>query len=517
MTTTLPESQSLLEHILGNTSKVFSPPAIALKVVEMADREDASPGELKDLIESDPALTVRILNTVNSGAFGAKRTTADLGQAIAMLGVRAVRLLALGFSLPRGEMDSDSSELNELNWRYSVVKAVTARYLMDHFYKDHESDIAFIAGLIQDMGVSILMHELGEPYAEFLHEVHDSGKNLIDLEIDSLGFSHKQLAARLLDQWHLPESIVLAVGQSFEPTVMKDLSSPEKETAQTLHLADLVAQVVTFQNEEAAQKFLAHGEHYLSITSSQAKTILAEMVEQATQLARNMEVEIGKIESHEELLSRAQQHLAKMSEEQIRESVLGHTKTKNVKSSDIDTVLKTKAADAKRSAGKQVSKTEISTNSTSCDLSRHIVRTAAEARDQYTPISLVLIAISQKCLDCSAGMARKSQFVLKHISQQVWENEGTVMGLQDGGIAILAKHERRTCVDLMRQVGYSIEAWNRIQQMRDSEPIVFQSGIACLSMVPRNMSHTQILDAAQRCLDSAMISDSNSIKSIDVL
>lgn len=517
MTTTLPESQSLIEHILSNTSKVFSPPTSAMKVVEMADREDTSPAELKELIESDPALTVRILKIVNSGAFGEKQNIVDVGQAIAMLGIRAVRLLALGFSLPREELDSDSAELNQLNWRYSVVKAVTARYLMDEFHHNLESDIAFIAGLLQDMGVSILMHELGEPYTEFLHEVHGNGKNLNDLEIDSLGFSHKQLTAKLLDQWHLPESIVLAVGQSFEPTVIKNLGSPEKETAQALHLAELVAQVVTYQNEDSARKFLAHGENYLKLTTSQAKSILAEMIEQATQLARSMEVEIGQIDSHEEILSRAQQHLAKMSEEQIRESILGHTNTKNVRSSDIETILKNKASASKNNSGKPSTDSSISFNAASCDLSRQIVRTASEARDQYAPISLVLVAVSNNNMVGSEGFAKKSEFVLKHITQQVWEQEGVVMSLANGGIAVLAKQERRSCVELMRQVGHSVEAWNRIQLQRDGETIVFQTGIACLSMVPRNMEHGQLLNAAQRCLDSAKTSDTNSIKSIDVL
>jgi HD-like signal output (HDOD) protein len=522
MTSLIQDSQSLLEHILSNTSRVFTPPAHALKVVEMAEREDTTAAELKQLIESDPGLTVKILKIVNSGAFGVSRNVAEVGQAITLLGIRAVRLLALGFSLPREELECESGEINKLNWRFSVVKAVTARQLMNQFYSTLDGDIAFVAGLLQDLGVLILLNELGEPYAEFLVEVNESGKNLNELEIDSLGFSHKQLTARLLDQWNLPESIVLAVGQSFAPTVIKDLGSPEKETAQALHLAELVAQVVTFQNEQAAQRFLAHGKDYLGLTTEQANQVLTDMEESASRLAESMEIEIGKFESQAELLARAHEHLAKMTEEQIRESVMGLANTNEAESATATAILAGKKSIAEQLRCGELNLAGSDTHTgihveSQGDLTEQIIRFASDARDQYQPFSLTLIALNPKHAQTPGGLARKSLFVIRQLAQKVWEYDGNVLHVPEIGLAIFSQQDRLSCVRLMRQVMQGVDTWNRIQRSQSGEKIVFHMGIACMSMVPRNMSPDRLKAAAHDCLQAAMKSDGHSIKSIDVL
>ena len=73
----------------------------------------------------------------------------------------------------------------------------------------HQSgDEPFIAGLLQDIGILVLLRELGEPYAKFLTGVIDEKCDLASLEQDTLGFDHNQLSAALLAQWQLPARLV---------------------------------------------------------------------------------------------------------------------------------------------------------------------------------------------------------------------------------------------------------------------------------------------------------------------
>ena len=127
-----------------------------------------------------------------------------------MLGNKPLRLLVLGFSLPDELFAEMAAEQLEWYWRTTLTRAVAARQLATELW--HEpGDEAFIAGLMQDIGILALLRELGEPYAKLLSGVIHQRSDLAALERDSLGFDHVELSAALMQQWHLPERLVDAV------------------------------------------------------------------------------------------------------------------------------------------------------------------------------------------------------------------------------------------------------------------------------------------------------------------
>ena len=72
-------------------------------------------------------------------------------------------------------------------------------------------DEAFIAGLLQDIGMLLMMQEIGPLYGEFLQKTRLAGKDLAAMESEALGFDHAALSARLLAHWGLPDTLLEAV------------------------------------------------------------------------------------------------------------------------------------------------------------------------------------------------------------------------------------------------------------------------------------------------------------------
>src|SRR5688500_2662687 len=94
------EQEGVLDRIVLRTRRLYSLPAVAARVLELTSQEQIDPREIKQCIELDPALTAKILRVANSSLFGLRTEVTNLNQAIGLLGIRSLKMLVLGFSLP---------------------------------------------------------------------------------------------------------------------------------------------------------------------------------------------------------------------------------------------------------------------------------------------------------------------------------------------------------------------------------------------------------------------------------
>src|SRR5215470_17265881 len=92
-------AMSPVEQLLKNEIRLPSPPAIAMRIVDLVKHEDYSFRQLAAIIESDPALVARILRLANSSFYGVAGTVGNIDKAIAVLGVNALKNIALSFIL----------------------------------------------------------------------------------------------------------------------------------------------------------------------------------------------------------------------------------------------------------------------------------------------------------------------------------------------------------------------------------------------------------------------------------
>ncbi len=234
-------------HAIRATNDLPSPSDVALRVLEAAQTEAATIDEIAAVVELDPAIASRILKLVNSPLAGMPRRIASIRRAAALLGIRTVANLVLGFSLVSANRRGRCSTFNyELFWSESVVRAVAARHLADRL-KNFAPDEAFTCGLLSQIGRLALATVFSERYSEVLDTVAaaDPG-NLVEIESSTFGINHNDLTADMMADWRLPTIFCEAVRAQDAPDAEDlDLHPSACKFAHTLYLSGSIALVMT--------------------------------------------------------------------------------------------------------------------------------------------------------------------------------------------------------------------------------------------------------------------------------
>src|SRR5579862_7728930 len=139
-------------------------PAIAIQVLELAKKSDVDIAEIARIISRDPALSGKILKTVNSSFYQRSQHVSTISHALAILGLQSVKTLVLGFSLVSNLTRNKSKGFKHLTyWKRSVFSATAARTIAAKANLVQQEE-AFLAALLMDIGMLVLDLVIGEPY-----------------------------------------------------------------------------------------------------------------------------------------------------------------------------------------------------------------------------------------------------------------------------------------------------------------------------------------------------------------
>lgn len=207
------QSSTELRERISSARGLPSPPAITVRLIELCGDPETDLHAVIDVVRHDPSLTARLMRLANSSVYGRRRRTDNLRQAVTFLGLDTVLTAALTLSLTAGRNLSDrrSEEFRARRWNRSVHSAAIAE-ILSSLVDDVESDEAFLAALLQDIGVYVI--DLLEP--EVYEELDPDGTHaqLVSTEIESFGADHAAVGSVLLEAWDLPPRIVDAIAAS---------------------------------------------------------------------------------------------------------------------------------------------------------------------------------------------------------------------------------------------------------------------------------------------------------------
>lgn len=191
-----------------NTHRLLLPslPHVAVRIGETVNDENANARKVAALIETDPAMAIKIVKAANSARFGGVANVATVAEAVARLGMNNTRTLVVTFALR--EMFRTSSTMLQKRmiklWEHSRRIAALAQVLANKVggFNAHE---ALLAGLAHDVGVLAVIG-----YARDFPEVVQN-PDALEASIQSL---RKQLSSMILANWQLPEQIVTAAKEA---------------------------------------------------------------------------------------------------------------------------------------------------------------------------------------------------------------------------------------------------------------------------------------------------------------
>lgn len=219
------------------------PPGLALGVLERASRSDCRQCDIAELIRVDASLCGKLLRTVNSALYGLPQKVASIDRALALLGDKAFRSLVLSFSLPAVQRQTRPSPETRDYWKLSVAGAILAQAIAVRMGRaGPEEDL--VAALLRDLGIPILQQMAPESYNTLLCKpIEVLAHHQCELEEETLGINHAEVAAIVLSKWHLPPEITEAVRYHHHPEKAAGQSEIIRQRARDLRFASLVAQL----------------------------------------------------------------------------------------------------------------------------------------------------------------------------------------------------------------------------------------------------------------------------------
>lgn len=225
--------------VAANVKSIFSLPEVVFKINELTNSGDATNNELEQTILNDPALTAKLLKFANSAYFGFPKKIETVSHAIALIGHRELRNLAIASSVTsvfKG-IPSDLVDMESF-WHHSVSTGVIARLMA---YDVNCRERIFIAGLLHGIGKLILFSQFPNESSKILSASNQDEDTVIITERQVFGFTYAELSAAFLNEWSLPESIWKIVESQHDPANTAHGTVQLKTDAFILHLAVRIA------------------------------------------------------------------------------------------------------------------------------------------------------------------------------------------------------------------------------------------------------------------------------------
>jgi len=204
-------------------------PSVAMRLLELARDPETEFSDVIEVVKSDPAITTKILKAANSSFFGFKSPVTSIERAVPLLGTTVVTTLALSFSLVDGAMASGSlAQHYTAYWKQSIVQAVAAEVLAEHYAKTLSSD-CFLTGLLLDLGRLAILKTFSQEYLPVLVDWESQGGSLPEAERARLGVDHVIIGAELMRKWKLPAKLIDAVLRHHQPAekILAELADEE--------------------------------------------------------------------------------------------------------------------------------------------------------------------------------------------------------------------------------------------------------------------------------------------------
>lgn len=244
MGATSSDEQAVVASAIAEISHIATLPEITLKIIELVEDPSSTAQDLHKVISNDPALCSRILKVVNSAFYGLPRQIGSINRAIVLLGLNAVKNIAIAASLTKlfrgGELCARFSAKDL--WIHSIATAACAKLICDEL-KLGVSDEAFLAGLIHDIGIMVevqaMRHELLQVFEEMTFDGDGAPScDMREVEQRTLGADHQAFGSGLCEAWKFPKSFTYVTHHHHDPS---QLPAANRTLTAIVYVADRVS------------------------------------------------------------------------------------------------------------------------------------------------------------------------------------------------------------------------------------------------------------------------------------
>ncbi|MDQ8022047.1 MAG: HDOD domain-containing protein [Moraxellaceae bacterium] len=210
---------------LKTSGDLPSPKGVALAIMRLTQHDDVSMAELARVIRTDPAFVGRLIKAANGVIGFGRRPIASVQDALTVLGLPAVRAMALGFSLLTNYRAGACETFDYGRfWSVSLAMAVTSQALALRT-RVAAADESYCLGLLARVGELALATLHPQEYSKLIEQNgRDGPLAMMQAERRAFAMSHAELGSAMLADWGLPKLFTDAVFQYEDPAT---IAAPE--------------------------------------------------------------------------------------------------------------------------------------------------------------------------------------------------------------------------------------------------------------------------------------------------
>lgn len=221
-------------EVMSEIVRLPSLPAVVLEILASFENEDVDIDRLVAELHEDQALTARVLRLANSSFYGLERRIATVHDAVLVLGFRQLRATVAAVAVTSCFTDRHLPGFDvPAFWRHCAAVGLASRVLAEHTGRSGET--AFVAGLIHDVGLLLLLSSFPGQSAAVLRHARLEHCLICDAEHEVIGIDHAMVGRALAERWKFPPLIRDAIGAHHAPD-----DQPAESLAGLVHVADAI-------------------------------------------------------------------------------------------------------------------------------------------------------------------------------------------------------------------------------------------------------------------------------------
>lgn len=229
--------ESAVDAIVGKVAEVAVLPQVVYRIMERAGGQQFCLKEMERTISVDPGFTAKVLALANSAHYALPRRVASIRDAIAFLGSKGVRELAMAtavFDMFLGKTDAESIRRRTW-WRQSLDAAICAKWIAAHV-PTADPEVAYTGGLLHYFGKTVLDRSNPAYYEKVMHVV-SLGADDRQAERVVFGCDHIEVGQAISAKWGFPDQLCYALNYVDPP----EMDQPGAETRAIIAIAHQIA------------------------------------------------------------------------------------------------------------------------------------------------------------------------------------------------------------------------------------------------------------------------------------
>jgi len=217
-----------IQGLVSDRLKLASLPPIYYKTMEAVHDTSKSLADIADIVSTDPTLSAKILQLVNSSFYSLLKRVDTLTRALALIGTNHLMTIVTGVSVT-SKFKKTSSTILSMNefWEHSISCGIVARMLASYIPGVINSERYFVAGLLHDIGRLILVQNVPRQMQSAFQIAEGEDIPLYEAERRQLGFDHTEVGEYLAHKWNLTSALKRMIRCHHEPERDQPEMDPE--------------------------------------------------------------------------------------------------------------------------------------------------------------------------------------------------------------------------------------------------------------------------------------------------